>query len=152
MIGWLLDTNVVASLISPTGAPSVKNWAAQQDERTLFLSVLTLAEFDKGVHNLEPSNPDRTRYAAQSDALEARFRDRVVGLSDAVVRRWGVISGETKRRSGRAPEVIDTLLAATAIEHALFLVTRNTKHVAGSGAAIFNPWNDDPALFPLAKR
>lgn len=152
MIGWLLDTNVVTSLTNPQGAPSVKRWAAQQDEQTLFLCVLTLAEFDKGIHNIEPSHPDRTRYSAQRDALEARFRGRILGLSNATIRRWGVISGETKRRNGRAPEVIDTLLAATAIESDLFLVTRNTKHVVDSGAALFDPWTDDAALFPLAKQ
>ena len=152
MIGWLLDTNVVASLINPQGAPTVKGWAAHQDERTLFLSVLTLAEFDKGVHNLDPSHPDRPRYAAARDALEARFHGRILGLSDAAVRLWGVISGQTMLRTGRSPEVVDTLLAAAALENDLFLVTRNTKHVAGSGAAVFDPWTDDPALFPLAKR
>jgi len=152
LIGWLLDTNVVASLISARGAPSVKSWASQQDEATLFLSVLTLAEYDKGIHNLDPSNPDRSRYAASRDALEARFGGRVLSLSDRCVRRWGAIMGDVQRQAGRAPSVIDTLLAATAIEHDLFLVTRNVKDVALSGAAIFNPWVDEGSAFPLARR
>jgi predicted nucleic acid-binding protein len=151
LIGWLLDTNVVASLISPNGAPSAKAWAARQDEETLFLSVLTLAEYDKGIHNLDPSNPDRSRYAAARDALEARFSGRVLSLGDAAVRRWGTIMGDVQRQTGRPPGVIDTLLAATAIEHDLFLVTRNVKDVSESGAAIFNPWLDDAADFPLAR-
>jgi predicted nucleic acid-binding protein len=46
--------------------------------------------------------------------------------------------------------VIDTMLAATAIENDLFLVTRNTKDVRHSGSAIFNPWDDDPSLFIVA--
>jgi hypothetical protein len=37
----------------------------------------------------------------------------------------GVISGSTKRLTGHSPPVIDTLLAATALEHDLYLVTRN---------------------------
>ena len=49
MIGWLLDTNVVASLIAPGGAPSVRAWAASQDEDDLYLSILALAEIDKGI-------------------------------------------------------------------------------------------------------
>jgi hypothetical protein len=45
--------------------------------------------------------------------------------------------------------VIDTLLAATAIEHTLYLATRNVADVVSSGAAVFNPWKDDPARLPL---
>jgi predicted nucleic acid-binding protein len=40
--------------------------------------------------------------------------------------------------------VIDNLLAATALESGLYLVTRNTKDVIRTGAVIFNPWEDDP--------
>jgi hypothetical protein len=65
------------------------------------------------------------------------------------VRRWGVISGTAKRLTGRSPPVIDTLFAATALEHNLYLVTRNVGDVRTSGAQIFDPWNDDPIQFPL---
>lgn len=150
MIGWLLDTHVLSALVNPNGAPSVKAWAERQPEDRMFISVVTLGEYDKGIHNLEPGAPDRTRYAAARDALEGRFAGRVLSLDDAVVRRWGQISGTVKRETKHAPPVIDTLLAATALEHQLFLVTRNTRDVRLSGAAIFNPWEDDPAHFPLA--
>lgn len=150
MIGWLLDTHVISALINPDGAPSVKGWAAGQAEDRMFISVVTLAEYDKGIHNLEPSHADRSRYTAARDALEGRFAGRILSLDDAIVRRWGQISGTVKRETKHAPPVIDTLLAATALEHQLFLVTRNTKDVRRSGAAIFNPWEDDPADFPLA--
>jgi predicted nucleic acid-binding protein len=147
--GWLLDTHIVSALASPTGAPSVKTWASAQPEHRTFLSVLTLGEFDKGINNLEPDHPDRSRYMAARDALAHRFGDRLLSVDDKVVYRWGGISGEVKRRTGQAPPVIDTLLAATAIEHDLCLVTRNVKDTRHSGAAIFNPWEDDPSQFPL---
>lgn len=149
MKGWLLDTHIVSALANPNGAPSVKAWAVAQPEHRMFLSVLTLAEYDKGIHNLEPRNPDRSRYIAARDALAERFKGRILSVDDVVVIRWGVISGEVKRQTRQSPPVIDTLLAATAIEHDLFLVTRNIKDTRDSGAAIFNPWDDDPALFPL---
>ena len=46
--------------------------------------------------------------------------------------------------------MIDTLLAATALEHDLNLVTRNVGAVGASGAQIFDPWMDDTANFPLS--
>lgn len=152
MRGWLLDTNVIAALINRNGAPSVKSWAAQTDEARMFISVLSLAEYDKGIANLPADDENRHRYAASRDALELRFSNRVLSLDDASVRRWGEISGRMKLQSGHAPPVIDTMLAATAIEHELYLVTRNTKDVALSGAAIFDPWNDTPDRFPLRQK
>jgi predicted nucleic acid-binding protein len=148
--GWLLDTNVIAALTNPNGAPSVKRWAAEQPEDRMWLSVLTLGEYDKGIYNLAGDHPERSRYVAARDALEARFSGRILPIEDSVVRRWGAISGATKRQTGHSPAVIDTLLAATALEHELFLVTRNMKDVQHSGAAIFNPWENDPADFPLS--
>jgi predicted nucleic acid-binding protein len=148
--GWLLDTNVVAALISSNGAPSVKVWAAAQPEHRMYLSILTLGEYDKGIHNLADDHPERSRYIAARDALGGRFAGRILSVDDAIVRRWGEISGSTKRQTGHPPPVIDTLLAATALENELFLATRNTKDVKHSGAAVFNPWEDDPAQFPLA--
>jgi predicted nucleic acid-binding protein len=149
LIGWLLDTNVIASLIAPNGAPSVKAWAASQDESRLYLSVLTLAEYEKGIHNLADDHPDRPRHRATAAALGARFEGRVLPISDAVVLRWGQISGRVRRDVGAAPPVIDTLLAATAIEADLHLVTRNVRGVLDSGASVFSPWTDDPSAFPI---
>jgi len=53
-----------------------------------------------------------------------------------------------KRETGHPPPVIDTLLAATAIEADLYLVSRNTKDLQHCGAAVFDPWRDDIAAFP----
>ncbi len=152
MRGWLLDTNVVASLINPQGAPSVKAWAAGQDEETFHISVLTLAEYDKGIHNLPADHAERPRYIAARDALAGRFGTRVLSLDDVIVRRWGRISGEVRRASGHPPPVIDTMLAATAIEHDLYLVTHNVKDTKPSGATVFDPWSDDMRMFPLSPR
>lgn len=150
MIGWLLDTNVVGTIINPNGAPTIKEWAATQNEGRFFLSVLTLGEYDKGIHNLPDDHPNRLRFIAARDRLANRFAGRIVSVGDGVVRRWGAISGTVKRMTGHAPPVIDTLLAATALEHDLYLVTRNVSDVRSSGAPIFDPWNDDPAQFPLS--
>lgn len=152
MKGWLLDTNVVAVLINPNGAPSVKEWARGQPEDSFFISILTLAEYDKGIYNLSPDHPDRPRYTAARDALAERFKDRMLGISNPVVLAWGRMSGEIRRASGHPSPVVDTMLAATAIEHDLYLVTRNTKDVNATGSVVFDPWNDNPERFPLTSR
>ena len=44
------------------------------------------------------------------------------------------------RNSGIVLPVIDGLLAATALEHNLTLVTRDTGQIPSMGVAVFNPW------------
>jgi predicted nucleic acid-binding protein len=142
--GWLLDTNVVSELARPAGADRVVAWADAQPEQTIAISVLTLAEFEKGIAALPPDAPARPRLEAAVAALQSRFHGRILSVDDAIVRRWGRISGTVKRLRGQAPPVIDTLLAATAIEHDLCLVTRNVRDVRDSGAVVFDPWTEDP--------
>ena len=63
-----------------------------------------------------------------------------------------LISGALRRDTGHPPPVIDTLLAATALEHDLYLATRNVRDVRHSGAAVFNLWEDDAAAFPVLRK
>lgn len=152
MIGWLLDTNVIAELIAPRGSPVVKAWAAAQDEADFHLSILTIGEYDKSIANLADDDARRAIYMTSRDRLASRFEGRLLPVSDRVVRRWGTISGKVRRDTGHPPPVIDTLLAATALEHDLYLVTRNKRDVQHCGAVVFNPWDNDPAGFPLLPR
>jgi hypothetical protein len=142
--GWPLDTNVVAELAKQHGTARVLRWAAAQDEALLFLSILTPGEYAKGLHNVPPDSPLRPRIAASIAALEARFADRILQPTDPIVRRWGAISGDVKRQTGQTPPVIEAFLAATTIEHDLWLVTRNPRDMQHSGATLFNPWDHDP--------
>lgn len=149
MNGWLLDTNVIAEVKGARPDSKALVWLGSQPEHLLFLSILSLGEYRKGIEHLPLG--DRRRSVLQNTvrSLERRFSGRILSLSDAIVLRWGAISGEVKRNTGHSPEVIDTLLAATAIEHDLYLVSRNVVHAQNSGAAVFNPWKDDPAAFPV---
>ena len=102
MNGWLLDTNVVSELARAGANAKVVAWAGEQDERRLFLSILTLGEYDKGVHDLAEDSSARARIEAAVAALAARFAGRVLPVSDAIVQRWGRISGAVQRSTGPA--------------------------------------------------
>jgi predicted nucleic acid-binding protein len=51
-----------------------------------------------------------------------------------------LLAGQSKL-SGKPLKVEDGLIAATALEHGLTLVTRNVRDFEGLGVTVVNPWN-----------
>jgi predicted nucleic acid-binding protein len=137
--GFLLDTNVLSELIKPRPDGGVVQWVAGTAEARMFLSVLTLGEIRKGIAGL-PMGVRRARLESWLDEdLRARFQDRVLPIDEAVADRWGTIAAMAAA-AGRPLPVIDGLLAATALDRNLTLVTRNAIQIAGTGARVLNPW------------
>jgi predicted nucleic acid-binding protein len=63
----------------------------------------------------------------------------VLPVTKAIGERWAALSARAQER-GIQLSVIDGLIAATALEHDLTLVTRNLKDFAQLAVALFNPW------------
>lgn len=144
MTGFLLDTNVISELVKPKPNPRVSRWVRGTDEGLLYLSALTLGEIRKGIASL-PDASRRGKLASWLDrVLPLRFAGRILPIDQAVADRWGTISGSAAARKSPLP-VIDGLLAATALEHNLTFVTRDTQHLANLGAAFLDPWTEDSA-------
>ena len=139
MNGYLLDTNIISEIVKPRPEPKVTSWVDAAEESTLFLSVLTLGEVRKGIASLRDS-PKRVELAHWLErSLVLRFSGRILPVDEHIADRWGRIAGAAAARKTPMP-VIDGLLAATALQHDLTLVTRDTQGTAGSGVLTFNPW------------
>jgi predicted nucleic acid-binding protein len=137
MSGYLLDTNCVSELVRPNPEPRVLQWVDATDEAVLYLSVLTLGEIRKGLAAL-PHGKRRTRLETWLEVdLKARFAGRIVPIDSGVADRWGSIAAEAKRK-GKALPVIDGLLAATALDHNLTVVSRNAGDFPN--LQVVNPW------------
>jgi len=137
--GFLLDTNVISELIKARPDANVTAWVEATDESLLYLSVLTLGEIRRGIASLPQSRRRATLEAWLDRDLQARFEDRILTIDREVADRWGLLTAAA-RESGIALPVIDGLLAATALEHNLTLVTRDTGQIPSMGVAVFNPW------------
>ncbi len=61
-------------------------------------------------------------------------------MTQAIAQRWGKLDG-TRHLMGRPPNAPDGMIAATALEHGLTVVTRNLKDFEGLDVTILNPWN-----------
>lgn len=67
------------------------------------------------------------------------FAGRILPVTAAVALRWGRLAA-ARRRQGHALHPADGLIAATALEHGLVLVTRNVKDFQDLGLTIVNPF------------
>jgi len=137
--GFLLDTNVISEIVKLRPHSRVLQWIENTDEFLLYLSVLTIGELRKGI-GLLPHGQRRGSLEAWLDHdLTLRFSSRILPVDIAVANRWGRISGTEAARKFPLP-VIDGLLAATALQHSLTLVSRDTSHAAVTGVDILDPW------------
>ncbi len=141
MKGFLVDTNVLSEF-SRKGPPDqrVKNWLTVAIPGSLYVSVLTLAEIRRGIELLPTGKRrDQLEQWLENDLLGSFDDANVLPVTKAIGDCWATLSARSQGK-GIQPSVIDGLVAATALEHDLTLVTRNVKDFDQLGVALFNPW------------
>jgi len=140
MTGFLLDTNVPSELTRPQSDPHVEKWLDDADDEQLFFSVVSLGEIFKGLTVLPESKRRQQLQQWVEETLRPWFEGRVLPVSEDIAERWGILVGECQVK-GRALKVADGLIAATALEHDLTVVTRNVRDFADLGIPVLNPWS-----------
>jgi predicted nucleic acid-binding protein len=129
---------VLSELRRPAGSSRVAaSFAALADDE-VFLSVLTIGELRKGI--------DRLRAGKKKRGLEQWLRQLVAVASDRILPinletavLWGELAAKLEK-TGRPLPAIDCLIAATAIQHGLHLMTRNVADFEPTGVLLVNPW------------
>ncbi len=146
-MSYLIDTNVISELRRKQPDVNVVAWFAVRSTQLLFLSVLTLGEIRKGVETLGDNSVDAARRQAVGDWLEVDlpmfFMGRILGVDLPVAERWRCLLAQAHRPL----PAIDSLLAATALQHNLTLVTRNVRDFADLGLTVINPWEPSSPKF-----
>jgi predicted nucleic acid-binding protein len=134
-MAYLLDTCVLSELRKPKPHPGVVTWLAGIQPEEAFLSVLTLGEIRRGIE-LRRAKDQATARSLERWllGLEAHYADRILPVTAAVADRWGRLS------PAQPLPVTDGLIAATALEHKLTVVTRNTEDFARSGVGVLDPF------------
>jgi len=133
---FLLDTPIVFELRKAKAGqtdPGLTAWAASVARQHLFISAITLLELETGVAGLERRDKLASvgLRAWLDEQVGKAFEGRVLAVDAAVVRR----RAHLHYADGR-----DALMAATALEHGLTLVTRNLTAFKSGRVKLFNPW------------
>ncbi len=139
MNGYLLDTKVLSEFSRDLPDPRVVRWLKAQPMATLFLSAITIGEIRKGLVVMPLGRRRADLETWFHSELLVWFRNRVLPVTHTVGDRWGELEGRCQLK-GMPLSAGDGLIAATAIENDLTVVTRNVRHFSGLGVPVFNPW------------
>ncbi len=134
-MSYLIDTVVLSELRKQKRSENVVRWFSSTRGVDIFLSVVTIGEIERGIKQQQQINPEFSLQLTKwLDGILLNYADRIIPISVKIARRWGELSA-TIGNSG-----VDILIAATALEHGLSVVTRNEKHFKQTGVPVVNPF------------
>jgi predicted nucleic acid-binding protein len=141
-VKWLLDTNVLSEGVRKRPDPAVVSWVAARKAEDLAISSVTIAELLNGVSAMaDGERRQQLMTWIASEVLNAT-RGRTLPVTTEILVTWLQLSQKLRvRRETRDPA--DLLLAATAEVFELTLATRNVRHFAFTGIAVYNPWTGE---------
>lgn len=120
--GYLLDTNAISEVLRARPSPVLINWITSVPFAEQFLSSITVAELYRGAYRVGAS--DRHIRNIQERVLPNVM---VLPFDAATADIYGGLEARY-RAAGTPIDDFDLMIAATAIQFELVLVTRNTRH------------------------
>ncbi|MET4799447.1 type II toxin-antitoxin system VapC family toxin [Bradyrhizobium sp. LB11.1] len=142
---YLVDTNVISAASPNRLAPAAMVEWMDAQSASLFLSVVTIAEVEDGIAKLRREKATRRSkdLAQWLEAVLHLYGDRILTFDTQAARLAGELS-DRARGQGHAPGFADIIIAATARQHVLTVLSRNVRHFKPLGVPVLDPFVDLP--------
>jgi predicted nucleic acid-binding protein len=132
---FLMDANVLSEVTRPEPSAKVVEWL-RKHERDLAVTPIVLGEIEYGIGlTISP----RKRKELEHWFAEGMKRLRLIDLDSGTASAWAALLVRLKKK-GRAMPVKDSLIAASAIQQQLTIVTRNVSDFQHTGVSLINPF------------
>ncbi len=132
---YLVDANVLGEPTKPAPNQKVVDWL-RAHEADVVVDAIVLGELQLGIL-ARPSGRKRTELERWFDSVVAALE--CLPWDGAVSRRWAELVAQLRRR-GRSLPLLDSMIAATALEHGLTVATRNTRDFKITGVRVVSPF------------
>jgi toxin FitB len=134
-MNFLVDANVLSEPTKLVPEAKVVGWL-NAHEGDLVVDPVVLGEVFLGIFIL-PRGRKRSRLEAWLKVVAQTIE--CVPWDAAISRRWAQLVSELQRK-GRVMPLLDSMIAATALEHNLTIATRNVRDFQPAGVKVFDPF------------
>lgn len=141
MKGLLLDTNILSELRRPRPEPKVVAFIGAQPMENLYVSTVTFAEIRFGIELIDDVHKRSALNDWLNQQLRPMFENRVLPIGEDVMFKWRLLVEEGRKAGHTFPQP-DLIIAATALQHGLTVVSRDVAGYARTGVALVNPWQE----------
>jgi hypothetical protein len=135
----ILDTNVVSAVMRRNANPAVVAWLDNQPVESVWITAVTVFEVHFGLELLTQGRRRRQLEDEFARALDEDFEGRILPFERNAAREAAVIAAR-QRQGGHPIEIRDAQIAGIAAARRATLATRNTRHFAGLGITLVDPW------------
>lgn len=139
-MAWLLDTNILSEIRRPRPEPKVLAFIGGTPLDQLYISAVTLAELRFGIELLSHGSTQKADLSHWlMHTIRPMFTGRVLPVTEDIMFRWRVLM-EEGRKAGHTFSQPDLIIAATAFQHGVTVVTRGRSDFERARVPLFNPW------------
>jgi len=132
---YVLDTNVISAARRAERAPKVAAWLSDKAEETLYVSVVTLGEIERGIRLQERRNLDFAKdLRLWLDRTVSMFGDRLLEFTASDALCWGELSARIGHNGA------DLMIAAQVLTRNGWVVTGNASDFEPTGVQLVDPF------------
>jgi predicted nucleic acid-binding protein len=136
---FILDTNVLSTVIAAQPAPPVAAWMLAQPSKLLFTASVCQAEILAGIAVMPEGRRRETLEIAARTMFEDDFAERVLPFDREAAVAYGDLFA-ARRRVGRPGSTVDLMIASIARAKAASVVTRDVGDFQHCGLTVIDPW------------
>ena len=138
-MAWLLDTNVLSEIKRPRPEQRVVQFLRTIPEEELFVSIVTMAELRFGIDLMGDTARLDSLTLWLEGTVRPMFHGRIPGVGEDTLVRWKLLA-DRGSKAGYTFSQPDLLLAATADQYGLTVVSRDTTPFERAKVPVLDPW------------
>ena len=132
---YLVDANIISEVTKPAPQPQVVEWI-KLHEPDIAVDPIILGEIQFGIFLL-PQGARRRRLERWFLVTVQKIRCLPMQAKTGII--WAKLLADL-RAAGKAMQIKDSLIAATALANGLIIATHNTQHFTHAGVKWIDPF------------